>query len=251
MTALSFAIPDMNAYPFGVLAWTVKDRLIFWPVLPKSWGMTNAIDHVTLEFPSKRSHLTAYDANGRPVHRTANDMGLDAAWGLTPFPGTGIALWFTLAVQTSTILEQDLDIQRRVLMPTPAEKERRTNEFVRHYQQLNHESLKLPPDQLTRPQYIVCNVYLVTDPTADCTLNGDMFVAKTIQPVVNGWPDDAEFPVQGMKLERGGHQLIFATACPPGELQAAMNLGVPRLADSSKAPVRFDGSDIRAGKAHD
>lgn len=169
MSALSFAIPDTGALPFGVLAWTVKNRLIFWPVLPKSWEMVNAVDHITLEFPSKRSHLTAYKASGKPVHRSAADMGLDSAWGLTTFPGTGIALWFTLAVQTSMILEQDLEIQRRVLMPTPSEKERRISEFVRHYQQLNHVSVPLPPDRLTVPRYIICNVYLVTDPALEGT----------------------------------------------------------------------------------
>ena len=66
MTALTLPIPGAGSYPFGVLTWTAKNRLVFWPILPKLADMAGVVDHITLELPSQRSHLTAYTAGGQP-----------------------------------------------------------------------------------------------------------------------------------------------------------------------------------------
>lgn len=228
MTALSFAIPGKGSFPFGVLAWTAKNRLIFWPTIPMLPTMAGVIDHVTLEFPSMRSHRTAYNEAGNSIHTSAADLDLETAWQLTTFPGSGVALWLSLKFRTQTLLNQDFAIQRNVKMPTSAEATRRTEEFARHLQQLNHVDVPLPPDQTTLPQYICCNIYLTTDPNLDTSLTSQMFMEANPAEHVEGWPDGVPFTIQPLRLNRGGHELIIATACPPGELLGEIFVGLAR-----------------------
>jgi hypothetical protein len=75
MTAFHFPLPGEGSLPFEVLTWTEKRRLIFWPILPKLENMNRIVDHITLEFPSRRSHLTAYKATGKAIHRNASNLG--------------------------------------------------------------------------------------------------------------------------------------------------------------------------------
>lgn len=228
MTVLSFPLPGKGSFPFGVLAWTAKSRLIFWPTIPILPTMAGVIDHVTLEFPSMRSHRTAYSEAGKSIHTSAADLELETAWQLTPFPDSGVALWLSLKFRTETLLNQELAIHRNVSMPTSAEATRRTEEFVRHLQQLNHVDVPLPPDQATLPQYICCNIYITTDPHFNTSLTSQMFMEANLAEHVEGWPDDVPFMIQPLKLDRGGHELIIATACPPGELVAEVFVGIAR-----------------------
>ena len=96
--------------------------------IAKARRYNRIVDHITLEIPSRRSHLTAYKTSGKAIHRKASDIGRETPWVLRPFPNSGIALWFSLLVRTDTLLSQDLAVQRRVYMPTTAESERRINE---------------------------------------------------------------------------------------------------------------------------
>jgi hypothetical protein len=152
-------------------------------------------------------------------------------WILRSFPDSGIALWFSLLVRTETLLSQDLAVQRSVYMPTPAESERRINEFARHLQQLNHVDIALPPNQDILPEYVSCNVYLVLDNSFELKITSEMYVPEALGRCVEGWPDGVPFLIQPIKMPRGGHDLILATACPPGRLTQDVWVGManPRI----------------------
>ena len=228
MSAFTFKLPGEGLYPFGVLTWTKNNRLVFWPILPKCQTMENIIDHVTLEFPSKRSHFTYYIKDGSVKHKKAADLSHPTAWQLVPFPNTGIALWFAMSVKTSVLLEQDMAVQRLVPMPK-TDRKRRVEEYVRHFNELNLIDVNLPPDQLEIPPYICCNFYLVTDPNGNFTLTSDAFVQAWKNARIDGWDNDVRFLVQpSNELEFGGHKLVIATACPPGECTNEVDIGIPR-----------------------
>jgi hypothetical protein len=147
---------------------------------------------------------------------------------LKAIPGTGIGLWLTLAAKTSTLMNQDQHVQRLVASPSPAEEARRTAEFVRHLQELNHVDIPLPPDQKTVPNYICCNIYLVLDANQPISPPSDTFLVNGIAAHVEGWPDGVPFQIQPIKLPRGGHDVIIETACPPGALTADVWIGLAR-----------------------
>ena len=68
--ALVFKAPDLDPLPFGIVTATENNRLVFWPTLPSGLDMPcgdiKAVDHITLELPSGKSHATGYKANSRP-----------------------------------------------------------------------------------------------------------------------------------------------------------------------------------------
>src|SRR4051812_43695854 len=57
-------------FPLGMMTCTERNRIVFWPVLPQDMQMhctlsrVDATDHVTLQLPSEKSHVTGYKASG-------------------------------------------------------------------------------------------------------------------------------------------------------------------------------------------
>lgn len=88
-------------------------------------GKVGIIDHITLELPNAKTHVTAYDAAGKPSRCGATDFGHREAWRLQRFEGSGLAIWFTILVKWSTLLDQETAVQRCMKAPNPAEAERR------------------------------------------------------------------------------------------------------------------------------
>lgn len=174
LTVLAFRGQDTGSYPFGVLTHTKNQRVVFWPVLPldadmiAGEGKKGVVDHITLELANKRTHTTAYNAKGQASHIKAADFGHDEAWRLQEFEGSGLALWFTMLVRWSVLLDQELAVQRCVQAPTPAEAERRKGVFASIAARMKVMDVPLPKST-TKPEYVYCAVYFVTDADGEFT----------------------------------------------------------------------------------
>jgi hypothetical protein len=233
MTVLVFDDAQTGKYPFGVLTHTKKNRIVFWPVLPKNADMVAAkgkvgvIDHITLELPNEKTHVTAYDAAGLPSRSVATDFGHREAWRLHRFEGSGLAIWFTLLVKWSTLMDQETTVQRCMKAPNPTEAERRKQEFTRHAAQLKIIEVPLPHSVKT-PEYVYCAVYLVTGSEQEINMKSDIFLYGDVDSQVDGWPAGTVFEIQPMKLPYESIQFLIATACPPGTMRCDVVLGFPR-----------------------
>lgn len=226
MVGLSFAPVQSHPLPFGVLSATGRERLVFWPVLPPGahiiFGVesVDALDHVTLELPSEKVHVTAYDANGAPVH-------FARSWRTEHFAGSGFALWFLLLVQVRILEEQATAVQRRVQVP-PTDRDRRVEEFARFARGFRLQRAVLPPIP-TPHSYVYCGVYLGPE------LGGAYDLSKVALPAgeslrgeVEGWPDGTDLQVAVSPLRIGERTICVAAACPPGKLLTDVVLGLPK-----------------------
>ena len=235
MIVLTFSGADTQAYPFGVLTHTEKGRIVFWPVLPTNADMVAAdgkigvIDHITLELANEKTHVTAYDAAGRPSRCGATDFGHSQSWRICRFEGSGLAVWFTLLVKWSVLLHQETAVQRCVRAPTPAEAERLKQVFASHAARLKFVDFPLPLRSGT-PEYVYCVIYFITDPNR-IKLTSDIFLHGHVDSVVDGWPEGNEFEIQPKNLLYEQTQFVIATACPPGTMRQDVFLGFPRRKD--------------------
>jgi len=233
MTVLLFRSQHSPPSPFGVLTRTKKNRIVFWPVLPKDAKMvaeeanSDVIDHVTLELPSERMHVTAFNAAGKRVHSTARDLGHKVAWRLHRFEGTGLAVWFTLAVRWQVLQDQDTVVQRCLHAPTANEAERRKSEFAKYAAQMTMVDVPLPPTECAHG-FVYCVVYLVTDPATEIRPSSDIFLIGDVHSQIDGWPDGNVSGIQATRLRHEQIELVIATACPPGHLRRDVVMGFPR-----------------------
>jgi len=233
VTVLAFRDTRTGAYPFGVLSNTKSNRIVFWPVLPKNGntigpdGKAGVMDHITLELPNDKTHVTGIDGAGKRLRRGAADFGYQQAWRLQRFKGSGLALWFTLLVKWSTLRAQETAVQRVMKAPNAAEAERRKRAFADHAAQLRIIDVPLPRS-VTVPEYVYCVVYFVTEPEREIKLTPDMFPHANVDSEVDGWADKGLFEIQPMKLCCEQTQFLIATACPPGTMRHDVLLGLPR-----------------------
>lgn len=207
----------------GVLGQTGKNRLVFWPPFPSGVNMVCAgeavgvVHHVTLEYPSEKIHVTAYDVQGRPIHRRRR-------WKTRHFPDSPVALWFWLLVRVSVLSEQDAAVQQRVKVPK-TDKKRREEEFTRYMGRLSLLNVSLPPREADQ-DYIWCGFYLAPDLIAAEHLLPSMFptdalLASQIEGCSAGKPSQ----IGGRQFRIGGRTVGIATACPPGKLRSAVAIG--------------------------
>ena len=233
LTVLTFRGQDTGSYPFGVLTHTTKQRVVFWPVLPlnadmiAAEGKNGVADHITLELANRRTHLTAYDAEGRARHFKASDFGHEEAWLLQETEGSGLALWFTMLVRWSVLLDQELAVQRCRQAPTPAEAERRKALFASIAGRMKVMDVPLPKSA-SEPEYVYCEVYFVTGADGEFTFSDGLFPSGQVDTEVEGWPNGSQFEIQPMRLRYEHTQYVFATTCPPGKVRHDMMIGLPR-----------------------
>lgn len=232
LTVLAFKSADGKSLPFGALAHTNRDRIIFWPVLPRNAemvarkGTLDVLDHLTLELPSGKMHATAYGVTGEPVHCSAADLGHPQAWRLHRLEGHDLALWFTLLVRWDVLKEQDFAVQRRVKMPR-GDEQRRTQEFVRFAGQIKVMDVPLP-ETVLEPNYVYCLAYFVPDACAEVTLPPGAILTSGLGAHIDGCRADAIVDVRPLKLRYEHTQFVFAAACPPGTLTDDVFVGLPR-----------------------
>jgi len=228
--AITVSPMKQQIFPFGMITQTMNNRLVFWPILPSGVNMicagerVDVFDHITLEFPSEKIHVTTYDADGRPIH-------VARSWRTHRFSDCDLALWFTLLVRVSLLGQQDMAVQRRVQMPT-TDQDRRIDEFVRYTQNISVSNVALPPAD-GECDYIYCGVYLakpsiIVDQLPSSILPAD----STMDSVIEGWPDGNVFQLAVSRLSIGQHTICIAAACPPGKLRSDVSVGLPGSVNS-------------------
>lgn len=231
---LAFHHNHLGDLPFGAVALTRNNRVIFWPILPKGPGRVTSgsemgmIDHLTLELPSERMHVTSFDQVGKRIHHIASDLGQGAAWRLQKIDDFGSALWFTMVVRISVLQDQDKVVQRLVKMPT-SDAERRTQEFVDYARQFTCVIVPLPPSH-ENADFVYCAVYFVSNPEHPPTITTKNFLVGDPHLEADGWPEDDLLGVQPMIVTMEDVHFLIATSCPPGRLRQEIAIRFPRRA---------------------
>ena len=129
---LVFSIPIGNEknMPIGMLSLTERNRLVFWPVLPRrrcvvvNKPQVEIPDHITVEFPSEKLHVTSYDSDGCRIGPFRD------GWRSVPLNSPDFRLLFTFLVRMSVVAEQDVLVSRKFVVPKN-DNDRRTAEFAR------------------------------------------------------------------------------------------------------------------------
>jgi len=225
--ALTVSAENQLRLPFGMISRTKRDRLIFWPVLPPGINMICAgeridvFDHITLESPSGRIHVTGYGSDGQPVHPRR-------AWKVHRLPDRSFTLWFLLLVRMSVLQRQDMATQRRV-KASVRDKKRRTDEFTAYARRLKLLNVPLPAHPAEQ-DYIYFGFYFAPD---SATTSGQ--VSASVLPTgasmdaqIEGWHDGNVFEITGLSFALGKRTICVAAACPPGRCLSDVSVGLPR-----------------------
>jgi len=230
VVALMVSPMEQLKLPFGMLTQTEKNRLIFWPILPPNAKVmcagenVDVFDHITLEFPSEKIHVTAYDVDDQPIHFARE-------WKTHHFSDCDLELWFTLLVRFSILRQQDMAVQRRVKAPT-TDKERRVNEFVSYTQNLSLSNISLPPHE-AEYEYIYFGLYLAPVPITEDQLSSSILpIDSSMDSQIKGWHNGIVFQIAVSSLTFGQRTICVAAACPPGELRTDVIFGFPRRINS-------------------
>jgi hypothetical protein len=232
---LTVTLDEKEKRPFGALTFTHKNRLIFWPVLPVSANMlapgttVATPDHVTLELPSKKMHITGYQESGEPNHypppRGSPSCGEGSrAWKAKKLPNCReICLWFVVMIRTAVIREQELAVQRLVEMPE-SDRARRLAEVDCYIKGLQFVDVPFP--LRVDSDYICCAVALSSE-CGDKNVPGPLFQhLNSLAEKIDGW--SADFAEVQSQCALSQHTVYFGTACPAGTLKDAVYLGLPR-----------------------
>ena len=232
ITVLALPLPGHGSLPLGAITLTKKNRIVFWPVLPREAemvarkGQVTYLDHLTLELPSEEIHATAYDSRGKSVHCGATDLGQKQSWRLQPFESTGLAFWFSLLVRRSVLRNQDMAVQRLVAAP-PSDAARRKAEIARFAQRFKVMDIPLQMCP-SAGDYVYCVAYVVTDTSREVELSADVYPIGTIASQVNGYVAAPDSEVQALKLKYAEMQFVFTADCPPGEVLQDVSIAFPR-----------------------
>lgn len=114
MRMLTTGPSNDDQLPLGLFTYTNKNRLIYWPALAKGRQAVETdgtrlevFDHITLEFPSEKMHLTYINECGETqrLSREARACRLD---------GSDLAICFEVLVKIDVLNDQDMGIQRKV-----------------------------------------------------------------------------------------------------------------------------------------
>lgn len=236
---LGFGPTRDGVLPFGAVTHTNNNRLIFWPVLPKKvqavgeFGAHGVIDHVTLEFPSRKMHVTRFDDDDQRQH-------FSRKWRIQQFDDSGLALWFNMIVSWSVLKDQDRWLQRNIKAPT-SDVERWKAEFTRYANSIKLQGIRLPPGE-PEGNYVYADVYVVTDPTKSIQPTAEIFLSGgSVDDVIDDWPAGNVFGIQPMKIRVGQVDLVVVTACPPGVLKQDVVLEFPRARSGGKGDSTSSG----------
>lgn len=223
--ALTIAMDDSSRHPFGLLARTGNNRLIFWPCVPRNQNMVcegmavDLLDHVTLEFPSKEIHITAYDRNNQPIH-------FRSGWKTRDFKDYKLEMWLSILIKSSVIRQQDMEMFQNVRMPL-SDKDRRINEFENYVKSLQVAEIILPPTaNLKEQNYLHFVIYLGGDSTIDQLPNAVYPTGPNITDQVEGW-DNSPFFIATTKIQVSDETIFVASAFPPGKLKPDVSVGFP------------------------
>lgn len=208
--------------PFGLLTFTSKRRFVFWPVIPleirsmAEQGTVFLTDHVTLELPSFRTHVTGYRKDGSNEHRS---MG----WKVQEFSPAGLGLWFICALRINTLYEQPLHVKRGIHLPT-ADSARRIEEFSKFTSQIRHIDVEIPPAQ-TQGDYLL-TYFSVIDSSKVAPDPPVLPLVGNLDDIITGWDVGAETAFASRLFRFESVQMVISFGCPPGTCSEEM-LGFP------------------------
>jgi len=207
----------------AILSYTQKNRLVFRPVLPRTANMicpdetVTTPEHVTLEFPSERTHVTGHNAAGERVHGKP-------CWRLRHFRDRPLALWLMFLLRLSVLGTQDRAVQRRVHIP-PSDVGRRLAEFIKRP---DTKVLHLPPAEERHGDYVFCSLCLEAGPIGQEHVPATLLLLDPpLDKMIDDLPTDTLVPVGSKPLKIGPRILHIALACPPGKLKEDVFLGMP------------------------
>lgn len=215
---------DRIRAPLGMLTFTKNNRIVFWPVLPHSTLLTatrskvNTPDHITLELPSERSHITAYTVTGKASHASNG-------WKCVTFPAPPLRLWFILLVQMRVLTEQDLLVQRNYFTPS-SDKDRRMKEMEKFIQNLVTLDVRLPSLPSVE-DYLCFGFYLTPEYIPQDRMPASLFSNQAMTTMVDNWPTQSEFPALISQYRLGEQHFLVTSACPPGKLTDPLCVGFP------------------------
>ena len=227
MTLLACQLPSGSNHLTGCLTQTGKDRLIFWPPLPRETRMLSAdgrhgvTDHVTLELFNRKSHVTWFNAAGKRDHHRDE-------WILDVRDGCSLSLWFSLVVPFPVLAEQDHEMNVDVPMP-PTDAGRRVEEFKRYAATCQVKTL-VPPAHQFAGDYLFSLFYLQTGPE----LSGQGLEINLrhhgLPELVIGFRDDVPIAFSSLVLPVESSRVVVLSACPPGAGGTEVMCGFPRRA---------------------
>lgn len=224
-TFLTVPTSGNDGLPFGALAETENNRLLFWPAMPRDLemlsedGKMGATDHVTLKLSNNTIHVTSFNAAGERSHHSDG-------WRLRQFCDRGVAYWFSFLIKWSVLEEWDRQPEVRLKMP-PTDTQRRTDLFAAQAKSLQIHPVVLPPGG-RHGDYLFCAFYLHTDVSLPCEIAPEMLVLGDINKPVSGWLDESSSTIQPQTFDVGESRLTIAVASPPGTLRQSAEFGFPK-----------------------
>ncbi len=211
--------------PIGMLTLTQNDRLVFWPVLPRRKTVVinkpgvDLPDHVTVEFPSERVHVTSYDSSGRAIH-------VSESWRSAPVIAPDLRLLFTFLVRMSVVTDQDVYVSRKFPVPQN-DNDRRTAEIARSVSNFVMHDLPIPGDALLQ-HYAGFSLYRTSEVLTAQTLPTSLLSISAAHQLVKDWPANVEFPIVVTQFAIGSQGLCLAAGFPPGYLNDDLCFGFPQ-----------------------
>jgi hypothetical protein len=224
LLGLTIPISDDKRMPVGMLNLTDNDRLVFWPVLPRrpcavlNKPRVKLPDHITVEFPSEKVHVTSYASSGRPIH-------VRDCWRSAPLQ-PDIRLLFAFLVRMSVVADQDVLIGRKC--PTPSsDRDRRTQEFAKCAARVTLQELPVPGNAAEK-HYAYLAFYSVPQLMTAEMLSSSLLPKNAADGMVTGWPDHVEFPIIVGQFTIRQHGFCVAAGFPPGQLNDDLCFGFPQ-----------------------
>ena len=221
---LTLSMSKQQKVPLGILTETKRNRLIFWPILPQKVKivfndeeMVGVFDHITLEFPSEKIHVTAYNTNGEAIHNRQS-------WKTHRYANSPLALWFILLVRIPILCQQDMAVQRRIKIPT-TDKERRLDEISRYIRKLSFKNIKL---QVCNKKHdcICCILYLAPESFTIGQFPHSVIPINSLASAIQGWSEEDQFQTKISILKLDQRTICLATACPPGILSPGQDVSI-------------------------
>lgn len=224
---LAFVVPIGNGkqMPIAMLTLTERDRLVFWPVLPrKRCDVVNKShmevpDHITVEFPSEKVHATSYGVVGERAR-------VSDAWRSASPDRSDLRLLFTFFVRISVLEDQDVLISRKFMMPND-DKIRRTKEFVRSANNVVMHDLPLP-NIASDSHFIALALYRTSEELTSDALPPSLIPMHGAEELVDCWPNDAEFETTVAQFQIRDRRFLIVVGNPPGQLKEDLCFGFPR-----------------------
>lgn len=215
-------LDDRGVRPFGVLTTTGKNRTIYWPVAPLEAytaveaGTHRLTDHITLELPSMRSHVTMYDEHGNRDHS-------EIEWRPGRPSSDGLSLWFFVVARLESILGQPLHVERDVPLPL-TDSDRRLEEFKKFVSTVKHVEIAVPPVAHDGDYLLAC--FQTADESVKIPNPPSLPRLDNLERVIAGCPENTEVLFATNLLRPTPIQVLVSIASPPGRCKEEM-IGFP------------------------